>query len=89
MFSVLSKQTLKNGSEIQMYYSRQQSLHRNIDNASLVFCTKIAQKVKEPPYIPFLEVYTYGLVARYFELSESASKTHIIRTDICLKMTVL
>lgn len=57
-----------------MYYSRERSLHENINNASLVFCTRIAQKVKEPPYIPFLEVYTYGLISRFFELSESRIK---------------
>lgn len=41
-----------------------------INNTTLVCCTKIAAQVKQPQYIPFFEVYTYSLLARYFDLTE-------------------
>lgn len=73
-----------------MYMTRERTIHENINNASLVFCMRIEQKIKEPPYIPFLEVYTYGLVARFFELSENrvqnayTSNRHIFTNDCTL-----
>lgn len=53
-----------------MYQTNDSAIKREICNSSLIFCTEIAEKVKETPYIPFFEVYTYGLIARYFGLTE-------------------
>ena len=46
------------------------TIKSNLDNSSLLFCTKVAEKVKQPPCIPFFEAYTYELIARYFGLTE-------------------
>ncbi len=45
-----------------------------VNNTTLVCCTKIAAQVKQPQYIPFFEVYTYSLLARYFDLTERRIK---------------
>jgi len=68
-----------------MYQTDEKQIHYEINDASLVFCTQIAENVKATPYIPFFEVYTYGLVARYFGLTEkrilNAYKTNRYRVE--------
>lgn len=49
---------------------RENTIYANISNASLVYCARIAEKVKMPKYIPFYEVCTYGLLADYFDVPE-------------------
>lgn len=53
-----------------LYRTEEFNIHDNIKNASLIFCTQIAEKVKQPEYIPFFEVYTFELIGRYFGLTE-------------------
>lgn len=53
-----------------MYQTREDIIRENISNKSLITCARIAELIKEPPYIPYYEAYTYELVARYFGLTE-------------------
>lgn len=49
-------------------------VQNKISEFSLMWCMQLASHIKEPPYIPFFEVCTYGLVARYFGVAEKRIK---------------
>lgn len=53
-----------------MYQTEEVRMHDKIRNSSLLFCEQVAEKVKQPEYIPFFEAFTPELIGRYFGLTE-------------------
>lgn len=67
-------------------------VYNKVADFSLMWCMQLAAHVKKPPYIPFFEVCTYDLVARYFGVTEKRVKNaynnarHVFEND-CAMLT--